>query len=100
MKEKEKRPPLRYEADGFTPIFDIKGPSKPKYDVSVYPSYFNEDGTVNYDKFIQLPKEIQEDEMKDWEQKQHWEYMNQEPYYTDEEVWGPIFENLEKYHED
>ena len=95
---KEKRP--IYEKDGFTPIFYEKGPTKPKYDTSLYPSYFNEDGTVNYHKFINLPKEIQQDEMKDWKQKQHWEYLNQEPYYTEEEIWGPIFENLEKYHED
>ena len=95
---KDKRP--IYEKDGFTPIFYEKGPTKPKYDTSLYPSYFNEDGTVNYDKFIKLPKQIQQDEMKDWKPKQYWEYDMGVPTYSDEEIWGPIFENLEKYHAD
>ena len=62
--------------------------------------YLNEDGSMNFEKFNLLTEVEQISYMEKWTPQQWVEYRMQEPTFTEDEVFVPIFELINKYYKD
>ena len=62
--------------------------------------YLNEDGSMNFEKFNLLTEIEQISYMEKWTPQQWAEYRMQEPTFTEDEVFVPIFELINKYYKD
>ena len=63
-------------------------------------TYINENGSVNFDKFHMLTEAEQKGEMKNWDERTWFEYDRSRPSFSEEEVFGPVIDLINKNYTD